>query len=81
MPNNELRADDRRSGAGLGVALARSVLAELDLRGGRLVQPLPGVVEAGSGYTLVWRADSRKLERIHALRDWFTAEVARSPEG
>ena len=26
--------------------------------------------------TKLWRADSRKLERIHSLRDWFAAEVA-----
>lgn len=78
MPNNDSELMIAGAVQGLGVALARSVLAEQDLRSGRLVQPLPGVVDAGSGYTLVWRADSRKLERIIALRDWFAVEVAAS---
>jgi LysR family glycine cleavage system transcriptional activator len=76
MPNNDSELMIAGAVQGLGVALARSVLAEMDLRSGRLVQPLPGAVSAGSGYTLVWRADSRKLERILRLRDWFAAEVA-----
>ena len=76
MPNNDSELMIAGAVQGLGVALARSVLAEQDLRAGRLVQPLPGVVDAASSYTLVWRADSRKLDRIIALRDWFAAEVA-----
>ena len=28
------------------------------------------------GFRLVWRADSHKLRRIDALRDWFLAEAA-----
>ncbi len=60
---------------GLGAALARSGPVEQDLKEGRLVRPVAGEVDAG-GYHLVWRADSRKLSRIAALRAWLTAEVA-----
>jgi LysR family glycine cleavage system transcriptional activator len=61
---------------GLGVALARSVLLESDLASGRLVAPLPdSVVASDLGVYVVWRADSRKLSRIAALRDWLLAEA------
>ncbi len=61
---------------GLGVALARSGLVEQDLRTGRLVTPLDRSVDSGLGFHVVWRADSRKLRRIEALRDWLLTEVA-----
>jgi LysR family glycine cleavage system transcriptional activator len=50
------------------------------IRPGRLVR----AVQAGDappadiGYFFVWRADNRKLRRIHALRDWLVAEAAQS---
>ena len=61
---------------GVGVALARSSLVGSDLRSGRLIRPFPDEIESSWGYYLVWRADSRKLVRILALRDWLLAEVA-----
>ncbi|THD77266.1 MAG: LysR family transcriptional regulator [Phenylobacterium sp.] len=61
---------------GLGVALARSGLVEGDLESGRLVRPLSSEVATDQGFHLVWRADSRKLARIEALRDWLAAEAA-----
>ncbi len=61
---------------GLGVALARSGLIEHDLAAGRLVRPLEGGVASELGFYVVWRADSRKLRRIQALRDWLVAEAA-----
>lgn len=61
---------------GLGVALARSSLVEQDLKDGRLVRPVVGEVAIGSGFYLVWRADSRKLDRIAAFRAWLDVEVA-----
>ena len=61
---------------GLGVALARSGLVERDLAAGRLVRPLEGDVASELGFYVVWRADSRKLRRIEALRDWLVAEAA-----
>jgi LysR family glycine cleavage system transcriptional activator len=61
---------------GVGVALARSGLAERDLREGRLVRPFSGEVAVETGNHFVWRADSPKLPRILKLRDWFLAETA-----
>ena len=61
---------------GLGVALARSGLIEADLAEGRLVRPLDDTVASDFGFFVVWRADSRKLSRIHGLRDWLVAEAA-----
>lgn len=60
---------------GLGVALARSGLIEGDLRSGRLVRLL-GAVDSEFGFYLVWRRESRKLRRIHALRDWLMAHAS-----
>ena len=59
---------------GVGVALARSGLIEQDLRTGRLVKPFEGVASE-LGMWVVWRADSRKLRRIEALRDWLCEEA------
>lgn len=61
---------------GMGVALARSSLAEQDLATGRLVRLLPDVVANDFAFYVAWRADSPKLRRIHALRDWLVAETA-----
>jgi LysR family transcriptional regulator, glycine cleavage system transcriptional activator len=61
---------------GLGVALARGSLAEQDLKTGRLVRLLPEEVTSTWGFYVVWRGDSRRLARIHALRDWLMAETA-----
>ncbi|WP_426043915.1 LysR substrate-binding domain-containing protein [Caulobacter sp. DWR3-1-2] len=61
---------------GVGVALARSGLAERDLSEGRLVRPFSGEVSVETGNHFVWRADSPKLARILKLRDWFLAETA-----
>jgi LysR family glycine cleavage system transcriptional activator len=68
---------------GLGVALARSGLIEGDLALGRLVKPVESEVASDLGFFVVWRADSRKLERIEALRDWLVAEAESGdgPEG
>jgi LysR family glycine cleavage system transcriptional activator len=61
---------------GIGAALARSGLIEQDLKSGRLVRPFAEGVASDLGFWIVWRADSRKLRRIEALRDWLTAEAA-----
>lgn len=55
---------------------ARGGLIEPDLRTGRLVRPFEAGVASELGFWIVWRADSRKLRRIEALRDWLLAEVA-----
>jgi LysR family transcriptional regulator, glycine cleavage system transcriptional activator len=64
--------------AGLGVALARGALVEQDLKSGRLVRLLPDAVNNDFGFYIAWRADSPKLRRIHALRDWLLAEAESS---
>jgi len=60
---------------GLGFALARSGLMESYFESGRLVRPLEDDIASDLGFFIVWRADSRKLARIAALRDWLMAEA------
>jgi LysR family glycine cleavage system transcriptional activator len=84
-PRNGLLFEDsvmllEAAAQGLGVALARSGLIERDLAAGRLVRPLEGGIASELGFFIVWRADSRKLSRIQALRDWLVAEAAVAPE-
>ena len=62
---------------GLGVALAREFIAQQALTEGRLVRPLEGQVRANADYHFIWRADSPKLPRILALRDWLLAEAGK----
>jgi LysR family glycine cleavage system transcriptional activator len=61
---------------GLGFALARSGLMDVYFETGRLVRPLKDDIASELGFFVVWRADSRKLARIAALRDWLVAEAA-----
>jgi LysR family transcriptional regulator, glycine cleavage system transcriptional activator len=65
---------------GVGVALASQGMVEADLAAARLIRPLSGYVVSGLGFFVVWRANNRKLARIHALRDWLVAEAARGPD-
>lgn len=61
--------------AGQGVALARSALAERDLREGRLVRPMPEETPAAFAYWIVCPkrgADSAKISRF---RDWLLDEA------
>jgi DNA-binding transcriptional LysR family regulator len=51
---------------------------ETYFQSGRLVRPLEGGVASDLGFFVVWRADSRKLARIQALRDWLVAEAAQT---
>jgi len=57
--------------AGLGIALARRVYAEDDLRSGRLVRLLDVAIPDSSSYFFVWRADHPQIDAVHALRDWL----------
>lgn len=61
---------------GLGFALARSGLMEPYFEAGRLMRPLEDDIASDLGFFVVWRAESRKLARITALRDWLVAEAA-----
>jgi len=63
---------------GAGVALARDVLVEEDLRSGRLIRPLAAEVESPWGYYFVWRADGPKQARTLSLRDWLCNDALQS---
>lgn len=63
---------------GVGVALARSSLAQHELKTGRLIRLFPEEVEAEYGFFLVWRPENRKLPLITHFRDWILEEVAES---
>jgi LysR family glycine cleavage system transcriptional activator len=64
---------------GLGVALADESLVGEELASGVLVRPFEGGVVSANGVYMLWRRESRKLARIHALRDWLLAEIAAEP--
>jgi len=66
---------------GAGVALARDMLVEDDLRSGRLVRPIATELESSWSYFLVWRADGPRLSRVLALRDWLMNEVVKGEAG
>jgi LysR family glycine cleavage system transcriptional activator len=56
---------------GLGVALARGVLARPDLEAGRLVRPVPHSVPAEFAYYVVYRARVPLSAPPAAFRDWL----------
>ncbi len=60
---------------GIGVALVTDGMVDEELASGRLVRPLASHVVSNLDMFMVWPADSPKLARIHALRDWLLAEV------
>lgn len=64
---------------GLGVALADESLVDEELAAGTLVRPFEDSIVSAHGIYMLWRRDSRKLARIHALRDWLVAEIEREP--
>lgn len=64
---------------GVGVALGRIGFAKDELAAGTLVRPFAGEVDIPTAHHFVWRADSHKLARIEALRDWMLADSAPAP--
>lgn len=60
---------------GQGVALARSVLADADLRAGRLVKPFDVSVPARWAYYAVCPLATRDNPRIKLFRDWLLSEA------
>ena len=58
--------------AGLGIALARSRLAEADLASGRLVRVGDRKVRAEYDYWCAWSGTARKQAEIAAFVDWAT---------
>jgi len=61
---------------GLGLALVVDGMVDDELRSGRLVRPLHERFVSDLDMYMVWQPGSRKLARIHALRDWLLAEIA-----
>jgi LysR family glycine cleavage system transcriptional activator len=60
---------------GQGVALARSVLVEGDVRAGRLVRPFDGVEASRCAYHVVYPEKAIALAKVRALRDWLFEEM------
>lgn len=63
--------------AGQGVALARSALAVLDLKAGRLVRPVMESIPAAFSYWIVCPQGVSDTPNINAFRTWLLAEAAR----
>jgi len=61
----------RAAADGLGVALARSVLARPDLEAGRLVRPVPESVPAEYAYYIVHPAGVPLTRALAAFREWL----------
>ncbi|MEM6682412.1 MAG: transcriptional regulator GcvA [Pseudomonadota bacterium] len=62
--------------AGKGVALARRVLAEPDLRSGRLVAPFEGQIAVSFGYYIVAPEPQWRQRKIADFTQWLRDEVA-----
>jgi LysR family transcriptional regulator, glycine cleavage system transcriptional activator len=62
--------------AGQGIALARSALAERDLREGRLARPLTQERTAPFSYWIVCPKMSAETPKIARFREWLLAEAA-----
>ena len=60
--------------AGIGVALAPSVLVQADLAAGRLVAPL-GFVASGSVYFMATAPGGYDDPRVRSFADWLLAEI------
>jgi len=61
--------------AGRGVALARSVIAEEDLKAGRLVRPFGKGVPLDFKHYIVCPQDKLKNERVQEFIDWIREET------
>ena len=64
---------------GRGIGLARSVMAQDDLRSGRVVRMFPGIkVASPLSYYLVYSPHSSSLPKLLAFKSWLHAEARRS---
>ena len=61
--------------AGQGIALARSALADLDLKAGRLLRPLAAEQPADFAYWIVCPKPKASQAKIKLFRDWLLAEA------
>ncbi len=61
--------------AGQGVTLARSALAALDLKAGRLVRPIAESIAAPIAYWVVCPKPMAQSEAVEAFRSWLLSEA------
>lgn len=71
--NNALAIE--AAAAGRGVALARSVIAEEDLKAGRLVKPFGEGVPVDFAHYIVCPEDKLKSELVQEFTDWLREET------
>jgi len=62
--------------AGQGVALARTTMADGDLKAGRLVQPFGPTLPSAYAYWLVSTPEVGEHRNVRLFRDWLMAEAA-----
>lgn len=62
---------------GAGLLLTQDILADDDLRSGRLVMPLDIVLPSGRTYYFVYPRAREKERKIRVLREWLLEEVGR----
>lgn len=62
--------------AGRGIALARSAIAEEDLKAGRLIKPFGEGVPINFAHYIVYPKEKLKNERVQAFIDWLKEETA-----
>lgn len=66
---------------GLGIALGRSPLVNLDLQAGRLVEPFRQRITAGSGYYLTIPDSRPEREAVKLFRRWLLAQYGTGEPG
>lgn len=71
--NNALAIE--AAAAGRGIALARSVIAEEDIKAGRLVKPFGEGVPVDFAHYIVCPEDKLKNERVQDFIDWLREET------
>lgn len=60
---------------GQGIALARTVIAERDVRAGRLITPIPQAERTRCAYYVVHLPHALTHRKVQAVRDWLFAEA------
>jgi LysR family D-serine deaminase transcriptional activator len=61
---------------GIGVALGRNRLVQLDIEAGKLVAPIGAALLADQSYYIVTMHEDTNAPRIVAFRDWLLGEAA-----
>lgn len=64
--------------AGRGVALARSAIAEEDLKAGRLIKPFAEAVPINFAHYIVCPTEKLKNERVQEFIDWLRTEAGKA---